>query len=194
MRCRGCGEAKSPKGRNLLGDPPKQPGKPGCGRSQPRLGLAGVRVRAGFVPGVDRLPEQGDLPHTPSNQIANLADDLVRGPIALGAPCIGNDTKCAALIAALHDGHVGGDLRAICMRLGPKELRVVHVEHRSGDRWGPLLRLANQRGQLGDVVGPEHDVYKRRLSQQTLAFLLGHATCDCQDRAPPGLLEGSKSP
>ena len=80
------------------------------------------------------------------------------------------------------------------MRLGPKELRVVHVEHRPRDRWGALLDLPDQGRKLGDVVRPEDDVHERRFPEQTLALLLGDAARDRQHGASLGLLERPERP
>jgi len=186
------GVTKSPEVRDLLCNPSKQPRKLGRGRGHLRPSPA--RLGSRLMPRIDRLTKEGDLPHAPRHEIADLPDDLLGWPVPLGSACIRNDTKRAAFVAALHHGDVRRDLPVICMGLGPQKLRVVHVEHRPCDRWGALLYLPDQGRELRDVVRPEDDVHKGGFSEQTLALLLGNAPRNRQHSASLGLFERPKRP
>jgi len=146
------------------------------------------------VPRIHGLAEKRDLANPPGNQVTDLADDLVGRPVALGAACIGNDTKGATLVTALHHGDVCRDLPPIGVWRSPQELRVIHVEHGARDRRRPVLDPADQGRELGDVVRAEHDVDEGRLLEQAFALLLSHAPRNRQHGTPALLLERSESP
>ena len=188
------GVAKSQELGHLASDPPEEPGKLRCGGRRLRFEFRRIGRHAGFVPRVHGLPEEGDLPNTARDQVGDLPDDLICGPVALRSAGIRNDTKCASLIAALHDRHVCGHLPAIGMGLRPQELRVVHVEHGAGHWRAPLLDFADQRGKLGDVVRSEDDVDERRLSEELFAFLLRNTARNGKNLPSLGLLERPEGP
>src|SRR6185312_2460351 len=67
---------------------------------------AAGRIR--IVIAVHVLPQQGDLPETPSEKIFAFPYDGGRIPAALATPCKGHHTERAHIVAAAHDTDEGG--------------------------------------------------------------------------------------
>lgn len=61
------------------------------------------------MPGVDVLPEQGNLAHPAVGELFGFLDDLGNRPRHFRAACIGHDAEGAEFVAAFLHRQEGGD-------------------------------------------------------------------------------------
>ena len=143
------------------------------------------------APGVDRLPEEGDLPRPPLRAGADLAEDVRQRAAALGAPDRRHDAEAAALVAAARDGDGSqgaavpeGAGRAPLAGRGPHRDLGPRRERGYGERSGGRECGGEQAGVVLDGARSDHQVHVREAGAEPGPQPFGRAAR--HDQRPPG--------
>ena len=132
------------------------------------------------------LAQQGDLFVTRLHQLAALRQNVLGAAAALSAAHIGHDAVGAEIVAAVHDGQPGPEVRIAADGHLFHDVRPLHRGlQKALFAAGELLH--QQLGQGVDGVHAEHQVHKGVTLAQLVHHggLLGHAAAQADDE--PGL-------
>ena len=146
--------------------------------------LAGQPSQAALTrPGVDVLPQEGDLAHAAGGQAPGLGQDGLGRPGPFAASGVGHHAEGAELVAALLDGEEGGDARGRALGAQCVELGL------GGEVSGETLSTrpvgaGDQLGQLVVGLGAHDEVDGGLTAQDLLALRLGHAAGDRDGHGP----------